>query len=124
MSTTTEVRRFTPDFTDAQPALVEATDGGVYVRVGDVELAIVPPDQADPDRTFRYAVEAHNALAELLTQLPAALLDLDALVADLGMPCHDCRGGGKRKVPGAFGSDWKVCVTCKGVGQVPSGLAA
>jgi hypothetical protein len=125
MSTTPQVRRFTPDFTDARPALIEATDGGAYIRLGDVELAIVPPNQADADRTFRYAVQAHDALAELLTQLPAALLDLDALIAELGTPCTNCDGNRGSYSADMFGAHWRVCGICNGLGRVlKKGLAA
>jgi hypothetical protein len=121
---TTPVRRFTPEYSADQPALIEATDGGAYIRVGDVELAIVPPNQADADRTFTYAVQAHAAIAALLQQGPAALADLDALIAELGIPCGTCEGSKGREVAPWTGQSWVDCPACEGVGRVPAGKAA
>jgi hypothetical protein len=121
---TAPVRRFTPAYTNDLPALIEATDGGAYIRIGDVELAIVPPNQADADRTFRYAVQAHAAIAELLQQGPAALADLDALIAELGTPCTNCGGAKGSDAGGRTDEDWRDCIVCEGIGRVPAGKAA
>lgn len=113
-------RRATPAAIDETPAQIEVTDGGAYLRIGDVEIAVTSADMDDDDKTHESLLRARAVVQALIDEAPHALDELNAALKQLGAACDECGGSkGEDHVTG-----FVPCPRCKGRGRINERLAA
>lgn len=113
-------RRATPAAIDETPAQIEVTDGGAYLRIGDIEIAVTSANMDDDDKTHESLLRARRVVQHLIKEAPAALDELTAALKELGAACDECGGSKGEDHPTGF----VACPRCKGRGRVNERLAA
>lgn len=111
------MRTADPASIDDNPGSFEVTDGGVYVKIGDIEVAAVSPDMDDPDRTSESILRAIKIVESLQHGSAAALAELHAALALEGVECPVCEGS---KGSENWRREWIDCPRCEGSGRVPA----
>jgi hypothetical protein len=76
-------RTATADKVDQIPGRYEVTDGGVYIRVGDTEIAVTSRRLDDDDVTRESLLRARKVVQNLIDGGLGAVAELDAALAEL-----------------------------------------
>lgn len=106
---------------DERPGRYDVADGGVYVMIGDQEIAVTSPKPDDDDRTHESLLRARAVLQALADNAPAALAEIDAVLAALGVTCPRCDGS---KIQTTGPESEVDCPACDGSGRVAEPQAA
>lgn len=98
-----------PDQVDQTPGRYDVADGGVYIRVGDQEIAVTARTKDDDDVVHESILRAQTVVTALRDSADAALRELEAMLI-----CGGCDGA-KGQAAGPDG--WVDCPTCHGSGR-------
>jgi excinuclease UvrABC ATPase subunit len=93
-------RTANPAAVDDIPGTFDVADGGVYVRIGDLEIAVTSRKPDDPITTYESVQRAIRTVTALGDSAEKALVELHGVLNHLGMPCTECAGIGVQAVHG------------------------